>query len=186
MTSKWIFNDFYNNSIDPINTKYVSISPAGTVNSPLTNLIKWDETTAGCAGSVDQSLTTISFTFKNPISFSEYKIQQLANIRYMTGWKIDASFDGKTFTTIDSKEENFCTKNSIYGANVDCGEKTTRSFNIPITNAKVIRIVQTKPDIMGAFDIYGNPSNVICPNTHQTCRTSLFKYTFILLIIAFC
>ena len=79
------------------------------------------------------------------------------------------------------------------GVNIDCGEKTTRSFSVPITNAKVIRIVQTKPDScgtyyihMGAFDIYGNPSNAICPNTHQTYRTSLFKYSFVLLIIAFC
>ena len=138
-------------------------------------------------------LTSIYFKFKKAVAFSEYKIQYLKGKRYITGWRIDASFDSKTFTTIDSKEESLCLKNYTSSANgdVDCGEKTTRSFSVPITNAKIIRFVQTKPDScgtyyihMGAFDIYGNLSNVINLNTHQTCRTSLFKYSFILLVFA--
>ena len=113
--------------------------------------------------------------------------------RYLTGWRIDASYDGTGFTTIDSKEELFCFKNYTNGVNIDCGELTIRSFKVPITTAKVIRLVQTKQDScgtycihMGAFDIYGSSPNIICQNTHQTYQVSLFKYSFVLLIITNC
>ena len=110
--------------------------------------------------------------------------------RYMTGWRIDVSYDGEGFTTIDSREENFCSKNYTNGANNDCGELTTRSFNVPITTAKVIKLVQTREDSCGTycihmsgFDVYGDSPNIICKNTHRMQRSSPFKYPCILLII---
>ena len=190
-TSKWIFDFFNLNSIDPISSKFVSVEPQDESNDSMTNLLKWDNTSVGRLCKTVTTFPTVSFIFKKPISFSNYKMQVKRGLRFMTGWRIDASFDGKRFTTIDSKDESFCFKNytNQFG-HINCDEFTSRSFDVPITTAKVIRLVQTKEDSCGTycinmnwFDIYGNPSNAICINTCQTCRNSRMKLSLILFII---
>ena len=188
MNFHWIFKDFYHKSVDPISTNFVSISPAGTSSNPSSSLLKWDEKSTLWLQSNAPNLNIVTFTFAKPISFSRYRMQVLYPNRYMTGWRIDASYDGTNFTTINSKEENFCFKDYPHGNVIDCGEITTRSFKVPVTTAKKIRLVQTKADSCGTycvhlstFDIYGGSPELIC-FTHSKYRRN-YLVCFICLVI---
>lgn len=193
MVSKWIFKTFYMKSIDPIGNGFVSILPTNyEAGYPLTNIIKWDDENAGKLTYVQKTDAIITLTFDKPISFRKYRMQVLRSNRYMKGWKIEASYDGVGFATIDSKEENFCFKNYSHDIFIDCGELTTRSFNVPITTAKVIKIIQTKPDSCGTycihlsgFDIFGERPEIICQNTNRMCRRSVTITYMITLLILF-
>ena len=111
----------------------------------------------------------IIITFQKPVIISKYQIQYYQNVRFMTGWDIDISNYGDSFSSIDHKNEDFCFNKVATGNGYDCAEKTTRTFSVPISSARKIKLWMSKPDPFGTYwlspshiDFYLSEINNIC------------------------
>ena len=173
MTFSWIIKKIYDHSIDPIVTGFVDAEYTTTsyVMSEATNILTRN-TSEACY--LREALNKgIIITFKEPIIITKYMLQTTAKRRYLKGWKIEVSNDGISYMKIDEREENFCFENITNGNFIDCGVLTNRAFSIPVTTIKNLRLIMTKQDSCGTynleltgFDVFGTLSNhnIYCTN----------------------
>ena len=138
--------------IDPLNSKLIEVdSVTPSTDFPWQYLFAWDSKN-WCA-LLNDGPHNLTITFKKPVTILKYQMQILYKVRYLTGWQFEISYDGNYFTVVDEKDENFCSTNYTHDGVIDCGTNTARTFPIPISSAKSVRLSMTKPDSTGTYQM---------------------------------
>ena len=169
MSYSWIFKGFTSKSINVIETGFASVEPQ--VGSA-TNILEWSTNKYISINTLTDGPMII--TFKDPVIISKYRILTRRMLRFPKGWDISVSYDGSSFTTIDSRIEDLCTTVIVYSDEYfDCGELTDRIFSIPKMTIKKIMLNLTIPGSCNtydlhicAFDVYGT-TNI---NEQYSCK----------------
>ena len=188
MGLKWIIKGLYDKGIDVIEKGILSVSPNAT-KTYSNNIFKWDKTSNSVI--YEETHGPLIITFTKPVTFSRYKIQIKAGNRYMRGWNLSVSYDNISFTVIDTRNENFCAVNITYDNNpaIDCGELTTKTFYVPLTTAKAIKLCSTTKDSSGTyalhfvgFDIFATQSQGELLDQSK-CKTTHSMKTIVLITL---
>lgn len=176
MQKSWIFKDYYDKSINVVETGIASIQPSSS-----TNVFKW---TIDNYVTIDVSSEgPMIITFSEVVLISNYRILSRHGLRYFNGWNFSVSKDGNQFNVIDSKNEQFCDKKDGY----ECGETTDKIFPIRTVRARKIKIEPTVPDSRNsysihicAFDVYGTTK---MNNFDHSCKRMNERHLSLYLLI---
>ena len=186
MTFKWIVADFNTKSINPYNNGDILTTPTSTSSNTIYKIFDWS-LNEKCVFSSNN----FKFDFRNPITIMQYRIRIPYSVRYLTGWKIEATYGTKT-SIIDTRDEKLCTKDYVHDGYTDCGEITTRTFNTNRTKLTSFNLILTKKDSCGStnieftgIDFYATYDNIDACNKRITnicsnwLSTSLLTYILI-------
>ena len=158
---KWIFEEITKAGKEPFDPSFVNVSSLPTDTCcPIKNMFMIDSQTETVISS--DNIHSINLSFSRTYYISGYKLQVLAVKRYLTGWMVDTSIDGKKFNPLDTKIENLCITNYIHDGVTDCRDLTTREFVTQKTIFKYINLVMTHKDSsqygyrlqLSAFDLF--------------------------------
>ena len=174
MVFYWLIHKLLKDSINAVDSQCLtvkSITPFEGTSSR--DLFNWDPSHKFVL--VGNSLHNITITFSKPITIMKYQLQVPYATRFLTGWNIEASYDGSKFTQIDTHNENFCYKIYDHDDVKDCGELTQRIFDIPLTTAKSFKLVMTKQDSGGTYqmEFSGIDFYISSPNHDFICASVL-------------
>ena len=153
MSFSWIVNKWYQSGIDPLAKNLITVdSVPEREDYPIKNMFLWNNNKYSRTILQSSSPHNVTFSFSKPISIYKYKIQ-IPQVIYLTGWQFEVSYDGSFFTIVDDqKETKFCSTDQITeNGIINCGELTTRTFEIPLSTAKSLRISMTKPDSSNSY-----------------------------------
>lgn len=151
MVFKWILKRMYDSSIDPVSTGFVDASYT-TTEGNIGNATNFFSRDLNKYTNLQSGLNEgIIVKFNNSITITKYMLRLKQKQRFLKGWKVEGSYDGNTYMTIDEKNENFCLKTYEHNKYLDCGELTIRAFNIPPTTVKNLRITMTQKDSCGTY-----------------------------------
>lgn len=173
MSYNWIFKSLTSKSINAGEAGFASVQP----NYP--NIFEWTTDNQVTFDTVAEGPLII--TFNRPVIISKYRLLSRRGLRYMKGWNISISYDGTSFMTIDTKNEDLCKiSTSEYGL-IDCGELTDRIFPVPKMTIAKIKLSLTVPNKLILMHLMFMERQPLTNNAHVNNSESLFSILLSLL-----
>ena len=181
MSYNWIFKSLTSKSINAGEAGFASVQP----NYP--NIFEWTTDNQVTFDTVAEGPLII--TFNRPIIISKYRLLSRRGLRYMKGWNISISYDGTSFMTIDTKNEDLCKTSYDNNGGLDCGEFTDRMFPVPKMTIAKIKLSLSVPNSRGTYDLHINAFDVYgstAINKQYSCkqqRKSIFYFAIFTTLI---
>ena len=182
----WIFNDMYKKSQKPNQFGIATASfesPYSSISAD--DVLLWDASTTvhvGCDNGENKA--SLLITFSEIITITHYRLQQNANKRFLTKWKLEGAISPHAFKTIDTRDENLC--NDI--TRCECSKLTEKTYNltVPRTKLKFARLTLEKDSCNTYYMHLGAIDFKIVQTNKCTQMKSIYRNNNLYSILLYC